>query len=88
MATIHFNAYQTIQHCITMPTSSKIAIKNRLCFEIMVLTYRMDKLISQAPQGIAHLMTPAQLTQYNALNGQKQAMSAELYNLMLLDRDI
>ncbi|CAF1028929.1 unnamed protein product, partial [Didymodactylos carnosus] len=64
------------------------AQKNRLCFEIMKLTFRIEQLVSQAPNGLKFNMTVAQLAMYNTLEGQKNAMMAELYNLMQLDRDI
>ncbi|CAF0820284.1 unnamed protein product [Rotaria sordida] len=65
-----------------------IAQKNRLCFEIMKLTFQLDLLISQAPLGLKFNMTAAQLATYNAIDTQKAAMMAELFHLMQLDRDI
>jgi hypothetical protein len=54
----------------------------------MRLTFHLEQLISQAPSGLKFNMTAAQLATYNALETQKNAMMAELYNLMQLDRDI
>ena len=62
--------------------------KNRLCFEIMVSIFRLQRLIQQAPAGLKSNMTPAQINTYNAVETEKDNMIAELYTLMQLDRDI
>lgn len=54
----------------------------------MKLTFKLEQLISQAPNGHKFNMTIAQKTTYDALMARKDSMMAELYNLMQLDRDI
>jgi hypothetical protein len=54
----------------------------------MKFTFQLEQLISQAPHGLKFNMTAAQLATYNTMETQKNAMMAELCNLMQLDRDI
>lgn len=62
--------------------------KNRRSFEIMKLTFKLEHLISQAPLGMKFSMTPAQQVTFNTLAAEKDALTAESYNLMIVDRDI
>ena len=54
----------------------------------MKLTYQLQQLISQTPNGLKVNMTAAQLTTYNTKEAEKEAMTQELWDLMQLDRDI
>jgi hypothetical protein len=54
----------------------------------MKLVFRLQGLIMQAPGGLKSNMSPADRDQYNLLEGQKDGMMSELFELMQLDRDI
>jgi len=50
--------------------------------------FRLQRLIMQAPGGLKSNMSPADRDRYNFLEGQKDDMMSELFELMELDRDI
>ncbi len=54
----------------------------------MILTYRLEQLISQAPQSLKYNMTAGQLATYNTMEAEKNSTMVELFHLMQIDRDI
>ncbi len=62
--------------------------KSRLAMEIMRLTFRMELLAGQAPNGVVHNLVHIQFTTYTNMGIQKAELVAELFVLMTNDRDI
>jgi hypothetical protein len=56
--------------------------------EIMRLTFQMDLLVSQAPNGVLHNMNPTQFIEYTNKGISKQGLVAELFALMMNDHDL
>ncbi|CAF4525821.1 unnamed protein product, partial [Rotaria sp. Silwood2] len=61
--------------------------KNRLCFEIMRLEFRLQHMLAQVG-GVKYNMTPAQRQTYDVVEAEKDNMMQELYTLMKNDHDI
>ena len=56
--------------------------------EIMRLTFQMELMVGQAPNGVLHNLTPAQFMEYTNKGISKQGLVAELFVLMTNDREL
>ncbi|CAF1432252.1 unnamed protein product, partial [Rotaria sordida] len=53
--------------------------KNRLALEIMRLTFQMELLVAQAPDGMLYSLPPAELNTYTNMGQLKAELVTELY---------
>ena len=56
--------------------------------EIMRLTFRMDLLVGQAPNGVVHTLNATKSAQYSNMMVKKQQLTAELFALMTNNGDL
>lgn len=56
--------------------------------KIMRLTFRMELLVGQAPDGVVHTLNAAQSAEYSNIMNEKQQFTAELFVLMKNDLDL
>ena len=62
--------------------------KFELAFEIMKLTFTMDQIVQQAPNGLFHNMSPTDVLRHCDLSRKKDEMMDQLKMLMINDHDI
>ena len=61
---------------------------NRFAMEIIRITFRMDLLVTKAPNAVAHQLNATKFVEYSNMQMQKQGLAVELFLLMLNGRDL